>query len=220
MPCRQRFALTTDIWGKKSLSGDRTLKNVWLGRDDGLIMERPLTSCPTAARKFQTWTPTDFTNYVNSLIPDGRTSHDIGLLWGARIMSPTGIFAAENAPANMTIERHMVFMTDGATVVKPFDYSPYGIHWYDRRQTPTDTEPTEDLLNNLTDARTAALCTAIRNKNITLWVISYGDLGSETNKRLEACASPGRFLEATTVDKLVASFRQIAAEISALRLTR
>lgn len=216
----ERYAVNTDSWGNRTLSSNRTLNNVWQSRTDGFSLPRPGTNCPTAARKYQTWSPSDFSNYVNSLSIGGNTYHDIGLLWGARIMSPTGIFAALNAPTNMTIERHMVFMTDGETNVISDDYSAYGIHWYDRRQTPTSSAPTNAQLNSMTDARTAALCTAIKNKNINLWVVSYGDVDSDTNDRLEACATPGKFFEATSVSALVANFKQIAAEISALRLTQ
>jgi len=216
----ERYAVNTDGWGNRSLSSNRTLNNVWLSRNDGFSLPRPNTNCPTAARKYQTWSPTDFSNYVNGLAIGGNTYHDIGLLWGARIMSPTGIFAALNAPTNMTIERHMVFMTDGETNIFSDDYSAYGIHWYDRRQTPTSTAPTDAQLGSMTDSRTAALCTAIKNKNINLWVVSYGDVGSDTNDRLEACATPGKFFQATSVTALVANFKQIAAEISALRLTQ
>lgn len=216
----ERYAVNTDGSGNRSLSSNRTLNNVFISRNDWFGLPRPGTNCPTAARKYQTWTPTDFRNYVNSLVTGGNTYHDIGLLWGARIMSPTGIFAALNAPTNMTIERHMVFMTDGETNVIRDDYSAYGIHWYDRRQTPTNAEPTNTQLNSMTDARTAALCTAIKNKNINLWVVSYGDVDSDTNDRLEACATPGKFFQATSVSALVTNFKQIAAEISALRLTQ
>lgn len=216
----ERYAVNTDGWGNRSLSSNRALNNVWLSRTDGFSLPRPNINCPTAARKYQTWSPTDFSNYVNGLAIGGNTYHDIGLLWGARIMSPTGIFAALNAPTNVTIERHMVFMTDGETNIFGDDYSAYGIHWYDRRQTPTAIAPTDAQLRNMTDARTAALCTAIKNRNINLWVVSYGNIDSATNDRLEMCATPGKFFEATSVTALVANFKQIAAEISALRLTQ
>ncbi|WP_397597990.1 Tad domain-containing protein [Sphingorhabdus sp.] len=216
----QRYLVNTDGSGNKSRSSTRTTSNVSVGKDDGVLMPTVGESCPTAAKKFQTWTPSDFRNYVNSLTTDGYTYHDIGLLWGARIMSPTGIFAALNAPKNMTIERHMVFMTDGETNVVHDDYSAYGVHWYDRRQTPISTAPSNSQLVNMTDARTAALCKAIKNKNINLWVVSYGDLSGPTNDRLRACATPGKFFQATSVASLVSNFKEIAAKISALRLTQ
>jgi len=216
----QRYLVDTDRSGGKSRSSTRTTSNIWVGKDDGVSMPTIDESCPTAARKFQTWTASAFREYVNSLTTDGYTYHDIGLLWGARIMSPTGIFAALNAPTNMTIERHMVFMTDGDTNVANDDYSAYGVHWYDRRQTPTGTAPTNSQLDALTDARTAALCKAIKNKNINLWVVSYGSVSGPTNDRLRACATPGKFFQATSVASLVSNFKEIAAKISALRLTQ
>lgn len=189
--------LVSDISGVKTRSSTRTLDDVFVGRNDGVSMLTPSVNCPTSAQKFQTWTPTNFRNYVNSLAIGGNTYHDIGLLWGARIMSPTGIFAALNAPENTTIERHMIFMTDGETNVINDDYSAYGTHWYDRRQTPVATAPSNTQLNSLTDARSAALCTAIKNKNINLWVVSYGNVGSATNDRLRACATPGKHADHT-----------------------
>lgn len=216
----QRYLVNMDGSGNKSRSSTRTTSNISVGKDDGVSMPTVGESCPTAAKKFQTWTPSDFRTYVNSLTTDGYTYHDIGLLWGARIMSPTGIFAALNAPQNMTIERHMVFMTDGETNVVHDDYSAYGVHWYDRRQTPAGTAPTNSQLVALTDARTAALCTAIKNKNISLWVVSYGDVNSATNDRLKACATSGKFFQATSVASLVSNFKEIVAKISALRLTQ
>jgi Flp pilus assembly protein TadG len=216
----QRYLVNTDGSGNKSRSSTRTTSNVWVGKDDGVSMPTVGESCPTAAKKFQTWTPSDFRTYVNSLTTDGNTYHDIGLLWGARIMSPTGIFAELNAPPNTTIERHMVFMTDGDTYTEDFNYSAYGVHWYDRRQTPVGTEPTRDLLNDLTNARTVALCKAIKDKNINLWVVSYGSVSGATSDRLRACATPGKFVQASSVVSLISNFKEIAAKISALRLTK
>ncbi|OYY70846.1 MAG: hypothetical protein B7Y44_03085 [Sphingomonadales bacterium 28-55-16] len=226
----QRYLIGTDIAGNKFRSTTPTLDNVFISRIDAekplpapLTLEFPrsdVSNCPTSARTVKTWLPADLNAYVDSLMTGGTTYHDIGLLWGARLMSPTGIFAALNAPPNVNMERHMVFMTDGETVVAPSNYSAYGIHWYDRRQTPLETEPTQAQLQAMTDARSAALCTAIKNKNINLWVVSYGNIGSATNDRLRACATPGKFFEARSVASLISNFKGIAAEISALRITK
>ena len=217
----QRYAVNTS-GNSTSRTNTRTTQNIWVesAADSGVTMERVRNFCPSEAKTIQKLDALEFATYVNKLTTDGYTYHDIGLLWGARIMSPTGIFAAINAPKNMTIERHMVFMTDGDTNVVNDDYSAYGVHWYDRRQTPTGTAPTNSQLDALTDARTAALCTAIKNKNINLWVVSYGDVSGPTNDRLKACATPGKFFQATSVASLVSNFKEIASKISALRLTQ
>lgn len=216
----ERYTIANDGGGNYR-TGNRTTSDVFVNKDDNITMPMPGNNCPSESRKFQTWTPTDFKNYVNGLAVGGNTYHDIGLLWGARIMSPSGIFAALNAPADTIIERHMVFMTDGGTNSILDDYSAYGINWYDRRQTQNGIAPYNSLLNATVDARTAAICKAVKNKNITLWVVSYGsDVDTATNTRLSACATPGKFFQATSVSALVNQFKSIAAEISALRLTQ
>jgi Flp pilus assembly protein TadG len=177
--------------------------------------------CPTEAKKMQIWsTASAFETYVNSLTPSGNTYHDIGMIWGARLISPTGLFASENAttPSGAPIKRNIIFMTDGGTNVVKDDYSAYGVHWWDRRQ--TYSPPDNSTLNDILNARLAALCTIIKNKNITLWVVSYGGgFDSATEDRLEACASPNKYFAATDTATLLANFKQIASEISDLRLT-
>ena len=214
-----RNALEMDAYGNRVRSSTPTLSDVFVHNYESINMPTSTSNCPSRSTKIAQWAPAGFKQYVNDLTTNGFTYHDIGLLWGARIMSPTGIFADTNATPDKTIDRHMIFMTDGETAVKPEDYSAYGVHWYDRRQTPTATAPTETQLIAMTDARTAALCKAIKDRNITLWVVSYGNVNSATNNRLRGCASTGRFFEAQSVGTLITRFKAIAAEISALRLT-
>jgi Flp pilus assembly protein TadG len=178
------------------------------------------TACPSESRLLDVWDPTDYRNYINGLTTDGYTFHDIGMLWGARLISPTGIFASHNATANDNVQRHMIFMTDGDTNANPDSLSAYGVPWFDRLQTNSGSAPTASQLNTITDQRTAALCTAVKNMNITLWVISYGaDVNSSTNDRLEECATDGRFFAYDPNVSLTSQFKQIAGQIAALRLT-
>ncbi len=187
--------------------------------------------CPTQGKLLQSWTdPTAFSTYVNSLTPTGNTYHDIGLLWGARLISPTGIFASSNAqtPLGGAIERHIIFMTDGETCTGNDNYQAYGIAWFDRRQTdssivPTDgcesTSSTGGMLSEQVNARYTALCTAVKNKNITLWVIWYGESNPGVESRLTTCATTGRFFAARNSTQLISTFNAIASQISQLRLT-
>ena len=181
--------------------------------------------CPTAAKKLQTWSnPADFDAYVDSLFADGNTYHDIGLLWGARLMSPTGLFASENAltPQGGQIQRQMIFMTDGDTNTSKDDYAAYGVSWFDRRETTT-APPSNSDLDNQVNARFAALCTATKNKGITLWVISFGGNGiaATTKARLQACATDSNhYFDASSAASLNSAFQLIAAQITQLRLTK
>ncbi|MCX8476896.1 MAG: Tad domain-containing protein [Sphingomonas sp.] len=178
--------------------------------------------CPTEARKLQAWTDASiFQGYVNSLNPDGNTYHDIGIIWGARLMSPTGIFKAENAtaPNGGEIERHMIFMTDGDTNANDYDYAAYGLPFFDHRQTPAN--PTKAQLDEQVNLRFLAICNWVKNKNITLWVINFGEGQSQDTKdRLEACAAEGRYFSAADSTALQQTFKSIADQISQLRLTK
>ncbi|PCD01603.1 pilus assembly protein TadG [Sphingomonas spermidinifaciens] len=187
--------------------------------------------CPTEARLLQTWPDASaFDNYVSSLTPVGNTYHDIGMIWGARLMSPDGMYRAQNefTPQGGEIERHMIFMTDGDAVSTNCDYNAYGIHFYDRRQTDDVGNWSNcmdgDSLSSLTsqiNSRLEALCDVVKNKNITLWVVSFGGGNSEdTEDRLESCASPGRYFLANDSAALQRTFKSIADQISALRLIR
>jgi hypothetical protein len=122
----------------------------------------------------------------------------------------------------------MIFMTDGDTQTDNLDYTAYGVAWYDRRQTPTNTAPTDGsgengMLTQQVNARFAAICTATKNKGITLWVISFGGSGiaSTTKSRLQACATDANhYFDATNSTSLNTAFQLIAAQITQLRLTK
>lgn len=184
--------------------------------------------CPEEAKKLQAWpTASAFETYVNNLTPSGNTYHDIGLLWGARFLSPTGIFRSENeyTPQGGEIERHMIFMTDGEACTNETDYGAYGFHWLDRRITDPASAPTGGCLTTGTitqqvNARTQAICTAIKNKNITLWVIWFGASSPTIEGMMQSCATTGRYFAARNSADLQNTFKSIADQISQLRLTR
>jgi Flp pilus assembly protein TadG len=187
------------------------------------------TSSP--ARKLQEYpTNTSFLAYVNALdAQDIGTYHDIGMLWGARLISPLGIFASENASAGSggPIQRHLIFMTDGGTNTVYNSYNAYGLSFYNRYQFSADVSSSagEAKTDAALNARLIQLCNQIKNMNITLWVVSYGasvdSSGSTTNEdRLRSCATDSNhFFSATDTPTLIANFQSIASKISELRLT-
>jgi Flp pilus assembly protein TadG len=182
-----------------------------------------LSDCPSPAKIYQTWDPTSFQNQVNGLSVGGNTYHDIGLIWGGRLMSTNGIFASNNGAASSIIQRHMIFMTDGDTQTNPEAMTAYNYPWFDRLQTDPAAAPTTAELDLLTNKRTDLLCTKIKNltsTGVTLWVIAFGNgVNAATQTRLQACASPGKYFAAANNAALMTQFKAIAAEISALRLT-
>lgn len=218
------------VWPRYSGGGSKTQSN-YTTTSNGNYYGHPSDNlsyyCTTEAKKLQPWTtPEPFVTYVDSLTAIGNTYHDIGMLWGARFISPTGMFSGTNTNLS-NIERHIIFMTDGDTMSFNDDYMAYGMSWWNRRQTTyapsngsgADTGKNSDTAK-IINARLTALCTAIKNKNINLWVISYGGgINPTTESRLETCATSGKYFEADDTATLISNFKQIASSISQLRLT-
>ncbi len=175
------------------------------------------TACPTKASLLNTMTRTEVQNYVDSLVAVGGTYHDVGLLWGARLSSPQGIFQTNvNAsPGNGgSISRHLIFMTDGELTSYNFVASMYGIELLDQRVTGGSNNPTQLERQR---GRYLAICEAIKSKGIRLWVIAFG---TTLTTDLETCASTGSAYTAANSSALNTAFQNIAKQISELRLTK
>jgi len=173
-------------------------------------------ACPSRAARLEAKNASQITTYVNSLVPSGGTYHDIGLIWGARLLSPTGLFAADNsnAPNGGRMERHMIFMTDGVAQTVVNAYDAYGWPALDKRR--STARQTNDEQTLMVQDRTAYLCEAIKAKNITLWVVAFG---VKSTSLLDKCASSGKAYEAGNAAALNAAFGEIASKISQLRIS-
>ena len=177
---------------------------------------RPFRACVPAGFRLRTITRAEMQTYVNNLNPQGGTYHDIGMIWGARFISPNGIFAADNttAPNGDPIARHIVFMSDGELAPNNDLYGMYGVELMDRRIT---TDGNNDAQRTRHEARFQAACRAAKNENMTVWVVAFGTPLSDS---LRNCASTGRAYQASDSAQLNAAFQEIAQKIAALRLTQ
>lgn len=177
-------------------------------------------ACPTYARKLAEIDSSTLSTYLSALVPAGYTYHDIGMMWGLRLMSREGLFAAEHATAESTgrYARNLIFMTDGETDTRIGSYDAWGLSAVARRRTSTASIPTNADQNAITEARLTELCTIAKTqKNITVWVIAFG---TNLSTMLSNCASPGRAYQADNADQLTTTFSQIASQIAQLRITR
>lgn len=179
---------------------------------------RPNFYCPAEGRKLAEMTAAQVSTYVAGLQPVGNTYHDTGMIWGARFISPDGIFGSENrtAPNGHPITRHIVFMTDGLLQPDRTNYTLYGHERLDTRIAGAGADN-----NTLFDRHTArfnAICAAARAKNITIWVVAFG---LPLTDSLRACASdPGKAFTSDNEAALRDQFRLIATNIAGLRLSR
>lgn len=171
--------------------------------------------CPAPAQKLQPMDGVQLEDYLNTLVATGATHHDIGLLWGARFLSPTGIFRAENRGDQV---RHLIFMTDGYISVGVKEYDAYGHPYLDRRrQSNRGTTPTSAMLNQEVENRFLALCKATRARGMTIWIVAFG---TDLTPALAQCSGSDKAFQAANSAELQAAFRQIAGKISKLRLTK
>ena len=171
--------------------------------------------CPPAATKLQELSASAITSYLASLGPRGSTYHDIGMIWGGRLLSPTGIFAAENADqAGKPTSRNLIFLTDGQTAPLDVSYASYGVEPLDKRRWTPSSALT---LTQTVEARFTFACQQVRKKNITIWVVAFG---TELSPMLADCAGPGHAFEASDSASLNQAFDDIAKSIGDLRISR
>ena len=171
--------------------------------------------CPAVAKTLQTWTQSNFNSYVDTLNPNGDTYHDIGMIWGARLSSPTGIWSTlvNTAPANAgNVARHIIYMTDGIPNSYNYEYQAYGIEAHDKRITTNGT----DAADGLHEARFRAICDAVKAKGIRIWVIGYT---TTLTSDLSYCASPNSSYTAFNSSDINTAFQQIAKQIGELRIS-
>ena len=180
--------------------------------------------CPIASQVLQEQTKTQFYNFVTSMgATQYGTYHDIGLLWGARVSSPTGIWSdlVNEAPDNgAPVSRHLIFMTDGDTEPTFSTYTSYGIETMDQNVGGTDLAPPNDdtgLLTSRIESRAQAVCDAIKARGIRLWVVAVVKVLPDN---LKNCASPDSIFQVQNTGELETDFKKIAKQVGELRITQ
>lgn len=188
-------------------------------------------ACPTEARRLQTWARDDqggvqgLSGYVRSLAPVGGTYHDIGMIWGGRLISTGGPFADACEEFNgMPCNRHVIFMTDGQQTAYCNVYTAYGpernaLRVKNANNCTSDAQGdanTADLLNRHRQ-RFQMACNATKNMNTSVWVIAFG---TSLSTPLTQCATnASQASTSANREQLISRFRQIGNQIGALRLT-
>lgn len=165
-----------------------------------------------SASNLHTMTRAQFDAYIDGLTPQGNTYHDVGMVWGLRMIAPSGMFRGRNliGPNGGQISRHIIFLTDGELVTSETTYTAYGMENMSQRVRGGSGMS----LNNRHALRFQALCDSQRGL-VSIWTIAFGvPLASN----LRNCADPGRAYQADNAAQLSDAFRRIAQEVADLRL--
>ena len=174
-----------------------------------------LSACPSRAHKLAEMSSAEVANYVDALVPEGSTYHDIGMIWGGRLLSPTGIFASENADlGRIPTSRHMIFLTDGETAPLDLSYGSYGVEPLSERRWSATSPYT---LTQTVEKRFTFACNEVKKKNVTVWVIGFG---TQMTDMLKNCAGSGHWFQADDADELAEAFDAIAKSMGDLRIVR
>lgn len=172
--------------------------------------------CPKESQTLQTMSEGEFDAFADALDPDGFTYHSIGMIWGARLASPDGIFESNvnEAPSNGgEVARHIVFMSDGQMDTEYAITSSYGIEWHDRRVTDNGYSDNDERHAQ----RFLAACDIAKSKGIRVWVIAFA---TDLTTDLETCASDDSAFPANSASQLNEAFQEIAKDVGELRITQ
>ena len=172
-------------------------------------------ACPPPARTLAPMTGAELDDYLATLHPGGNTYHDIGMIWGGRLISPSGLFATENRDVGGSpTSRNLIFLTDGETAPLDISYSSYGVEPLDQRRWKPGSRLT---LPQTIEARFRFACMEVRKRNVTVWVVGFG---TELTDVMKQCAGQGHYFEAADATELNAAFAKIAKDMSELRIQR
>ncbi|MEZ5692266.1 MAG: TadE/TadG family protein [Altererythrobacter sp.] len=174
-----------------------------------------LVACPAPAGKLAEMDTASIDAYLTTLSPLGQTYHDIGMIWGGRLLAENGLFASENAsePGKDT-SRHLIFLTDGKTEPLDIVYGAYGLEPLDERRWTDRPDP---LLDRTIEMRFFQACKEVKKLNITVWVIGFG---TSMNDVMKECAGDGHWYQADDAATLEKAFDSIAKSLAELRISK
>jgi Flp pilus assembly protein TadG len=189
--------------------------------------------CPAEATELTEMDEGTLNGLLDKLVAKGSTYHDIGMIWGTRMLSNGGIWGSQNPDTynQIGVQRYIVYMTDG-TMSAPRDacsqvlwgyciasntdhssaYSGYGIEAYDRRVGGTSDNDN----NGRHTKRFLMACNAAKAKSVSIWTIAFGTGRVDS---LDKCASSiDQSSTADNSDDLISRFATIGKSIGSLRI--
>ena len=160
----------------------------------------------------------------------GGTIISEGLVWGWRVLSPRwrGLWSGSDASLPLdygtaNTDKVIVLLTDGDNQMLVQTYNSTRISPYTAYQSHTTLGVTTEAgAKTALDTKTTNICTAIKNRGILLYTISFGDVPSAGGQSLlRACATrPEFYFHSPNNASLRTAFRTIGGQLSNLRIAR
>jgi Flp pilus assembly protein TadG len=173
----------------------------------------------------------------------GGTMANLGLAWAWRVLSPNwrgmwGSPTPSNLPLDYNtamIDKVVVMLTDGVNQWYDWEGHPPGCAGISSCKLPTDADYTaygrlsekrlgtnnNGSATNVINSRMTTLCTAMKAKGIIIYTIVLQENDSSTQNLYKNCASkPQYFFNSPSASDLAAIFKQIATQLSNLRVSQ
>ncbi|MDA4845407.1 pilus assembly protein [Hoeflea poritis] len=173
--------------------------------------------CPDSEIITLTSNETTLTDAISAFTANGYTAGHIGLQWGWYTIShdwasfmPTGSEPGDHKDPDAEIAKYIIMMTDGVFNTAYADVESDGFK--------TGKQSTRSYTHF------DALCTAIKNDDITIFSIGFQLSNSTAQDALDNCATDDTanvtyYYDVDSASELEDTFREIAATIQSLRLT-
>lgn len=164
-------------------------------------------------------------DHIDGLVARGGTLTSVGFNWGWRTISPRwqGEWGPDSDPVaydHPTIGKAIIFMTDGRADLPrardPFFYSAYGFLQDQRLGSSNDTGAEAEV-----NQRLLATCELAKREGIEVYTVMFALNNPVIEQNYRACASSEEhFFDAPNGEVLEAAFREIAGQLTSLRLTQ
>ncbi|MBD8890631.1 TadE/TadG family type IV pilus assembly protein [Roseibium litorale] len=199
------------------------------------------SSCPSSKMTLLPLTSDrdDLMDKIDDLAASGGTAGQTGVAWGWYTLSPNwaDLWPSESAPSDYDedgVIKFAVIMTDGDNnayygleTTKTCTRSGGGFGHGNSSQTCTTSTnwagySENEGYNNTSSTRARTLCTAMKEKGITVYGVYFGTNSSSAGAlNMSACASSSsNFYLASSSSELISAFGNIAKTIQAIRLTK
>lgn len=160
-------------------------------------------------------------DHIDDLEAEGFTMTNVGFTWGWRTVSPRwqGEWGAGAQPVEAdhpTIKKAIIFMTDGIAVVPQGRYTAYGFLREGRLGSRNRRQAAGEINDRLLET-----CELAKAEGIEVYTVMFALNNAAVERDYRACAtSEDHFFDAPDGDELEAAFREIAGQLTSLRLTQ
>ena len=159
--------------------------------------------------------------HIDDLTASGFTMTNVGFTWGWRTISPRwqGEWGSNEAPVDYdhpTIKKAIIFMTDGIADWSDNYYTAYGFLTDNRLGTQNETGAEAEVNDRLLES-----CELAKAEGIEVYTVMFALNNPTIEQDYRACAtSDDHFFDAPDGDQLEVAFKEIAGQLTSLRLTQ